>query len=55
LINANGLKRVVYLRPDKGAEVYVGGQRFDGNWQEDQDGDLRVQIEPEVFAFRSPT
>jgi S1-C subfamily serine protease len=55
LINANGLKRVIYLRPDKGAEVYVGGQRFDGNWQEDQDGDLRVQIEPEVFAFRSPT
>lgn len=55
LINANGIKRVIYLRPDKGAEVYVGGQRFDGNWQEDQDGDLRVQIEPEVFAFRSHT
>ena len=55
LINANGLKRVIYLRPDKGAEVYVRGQRFDGNWQEDQDGDLRVQIEHEVFAFRSPT
>ena len=54
LINDNGLKRVIYLRPDKGAEVYVRGQRFDGNWQEDQDGDLRVQVETEVFAFRSP-
>ena len=55
LIDANGLKRVIYLRPDKGAEVYVGGQRLDGNWQEDQDGDLRVQIDHEIFAFRVST
>ena len=51
---AGGLKRVIYLRPDNAAEVYVGGQRFDGSWQEDQDGDIRVSIDPEIFAFRSP-
>ncbi|WP_255002205.1 S1C family serine protease [Cyanobium sp. HWJ4-Hawea] len=55
LINSNGLKRVIYLLPGNAAEVYVGGKRFNGNWLEDKDGDLRVQIEPEVFAFRSPT
>ena len=54
LTNSDGLKRVIYLRPDNGAEVYVGGQRFDGGWQEDQDGDIRVSIDPEIFAFRSP-
>ena len=55
LINANGLRRVIYLLPDNGAEVYVGGQRFDGTWQEDQDGDLLVSIDKETFAFRSPS
>lgn len=54
LVDPSGAKRVIYLRTDQSAEVYMGGQRFDGKWVEDQDGDLRIHIEPEVFAFKSP-
>jgi S1-C subfamily serine protease len=55
LIDAGGVKRVLYLRSDKTAEVYMGGQRQDGTWLEDPDGDLRIYIQPGVFAFTPPT
>ena len=55
LIDARGAKRVLYLRSNQTAEVYMGGQRFDGTWIEDPDGDLRIHIEPGVFAFTPPS
>lgn len=55
LIDAGGVKRVLYLRSNQTAEVYMGGQRFDGTWLEDPDGDIRIHIEPGVFAFTPPS
>lgn len=54
LIDAGGARRVIYLRPDKSVEVYLGGQRFDGTWLEDEDGDVLVNVQSGVFAFRPP-
>lgn len=55
LIDPSGKKRVIYLRSNQIAEVYVNGQRFDGQWMEDQDGDLRVDVAQEIFAFKPPS
>ncbi len=55
LIDQFGAKRVIYLRSDQTVEVYLGGQRFDGRWNKDEDGDLHVHIEPGVFAFKPPS
>jgi serine protease Do len=55
LIDAAGVKRVLYLRSNQTAEVYMSGQRFDGTWLEDPDGDIRIHIEPGVFAFTPPS
>jgi uncharacterized heparinase superfamily protein len=45
---------MIYLKPDKTAEVYYGGQRLDGEWLKDQDGDFQVELPSEVFAFTPP-
>lgn len=55
LIDAGGSRRVIYLRPDKTVDVYFGGQRFDGTWIEDEDGDVVVDVDSGVFAFRPPS
>ena len=54
LVDPRGSKRMIYLNPDKTAEVYLGGQRFDGEWLKDQDGDFQVELPSEVFAFSPP-
>jgi len=51
LVDQTGGKRVIYLRPNQSAEVYMGGQRFNGKWAEDSDGDVRVSIGSYIFAF----
>lgn len=54
LADGGGINRVIYLGPGDKASVYVSGRRFDGEWLRDQDGDIRVHIQPEVFAFQLP-
>lgn len=49
-----GLVRSVLLWGDHSAEVLINGERFEGQWQEDADGDVRVQVGDGVFAFRYP-
>ena len=51
LIDPAGGKRVIYLSPNQSAEVYMGGQRFNGKWATDSDGVVRISIGLYIFAF----
>ena len=51
LIDPAGVKRVIYLSPNQSVDVYMGGQRFNGKWVEDSDGDVHVHIGTDTFAF----
>ena len=55
LTDAGGITRVLYILSNRTVEVYMGGQRFDGTWFEDPDGDLRIHIQPGVFVFTPPS
>lgn len=52
VVEPGGLTRTVVLWEDKSAEVLLNGSRYEGEWTEDEDGDIRVRLEGGVFAFR---
>ncbi|WP_323248725.1 S1C family serine protease [Synechococcus sp. CCY9202] len=52
VVEPGGMKRTVVLWEDKSVEVLLNGQRYEGEWMEDDDGDIRVQVNGGVFAFR---
>ena len=52
VVEPSGLQRTVVLWQDKTAEVLINGQRFEGEWLEDNEGDIRVTVNGGVFAFR---
>ncbi|MCP9810266.1 trypsin-like peptidase domain-containing protein [Cyanobium sp. HWJ4-Hawea] len=52
VVEPGGLSRSVVLWQDKSAEVLLNGTRYEGQWTEDKDGDIRVRLEGGVFAFR---
>ena len=52
VIEPGGLARTVVLWNDKSAEVLLKGQRYEGRWSEDNEGDIRVDLEGGTFAFR---
>ena len=52
VVEPGGLTRTVVLWEDKSAEVLLNGKRYDGQWAEDEDGDIRVRLDGGVFAFR---
>ena len=52
VVEPGGLTRTVVLWEDKSAEVLLNGNRYEGQWAEDDDGDIRVRLAGGVFAFR---
>jgi len=52
VVEPQGLTRTVVLWENKRAEVLLNGSRYQGKWEEDEDGDIRVQLQGGVFAFR---
>jgi len=52
VVEPGGLTRTVVLWEDKSAEVLLNGNRYDGQWAEDEDGDIRVRLDGGAFAFR---
>jgi serine protease Do len=52
VVEPGGLTRTVVLWEDKSAEVLLDGSRYEAQWAEDDDGDIRVRLEGGVFAFR---
>ena len=52
VVEPNGLERTVVLWEDKTAEVLINGQRYEGEWLKDDEGDVRVNVNGGVFAFR---
>ena len=52
LIEPSGLKRTVLLSENQNAEVLLNGQRYEGQWIGDGDGDIRVHVDGGTFAFR---
>ena len=52
VVEPGGLSRTVVLWEDKSAEVLLNGNRYEGQWTEDDDGDIRVRLAGGVFAFR---
>ena len=52
VVEPGGLTRTVVLWEDKSAEVLLNGSRYEAQWAEDDDGDIRVRLEGGVFAFR---
>jgi S1-C subfamily serine protease len=52
VVEPGGLTRTVVLWEDKSAEVLLNGQRYVGEWEEDEEGDIRVKVNGGVFAFR---
>jgi len=52
IVEPGGLTRTVVLWRDKTAEVLLKGRRYEGQWAEDEDGDIRVNLDGGVFAFR---
>jgi serine protease Do len=52
VVEPNGLKRTVVLWQDKTAEVLINGESYEGEWLEDDEGDIRVRVGGGVFAFR---
>ena len=52
VVEPNGQKRTVVLWQDKTAEILINGQRYEGEWLEDDEGDFRVTVNGGVFAFR---
>ncbi|MEB3352742.1 MAG: S1C family serine protease [Cyanobacteriota bacterium] len=55
VVEPNGLTRTVVLWEGSRAEVLVKGQTYEGEWMEDEDGDIRVEVNGGVFAFSPPT
>jgi len=54
VVEPNGLTRTVVLWEAGEAEVIVKGQPYQGKWLEDNDGDVRVDVNGGVFAFSPP-
>ena len=54
LTDIKGIRRVLYLYPDKHVDVYFGGQRSNGSWSRIESDYIRVHTEAEIFAFKSP-
>jgi hypothetical protein len=54
VIEPSGLKRSVDLWDNNQAEVFLEEQRFTGNWNVDDDGDVRVNLPDGIFAFKPP-
>jgi S1-C subfamily serine protease len=52
VVEPGGLTRTVVLWEDKSAEVLLNGHRYEAQWSEDDEGDIRVRLEGGVFAFR---
>lgn len=48
----SGLKRTVLLWENQTAEVLLHGHRYEGQWNEDSDGDIHVHLDGGSFAFR---
>jgi S1-C subfamily serine protease len=54
VVEPGGLTRTVVLWDGDVAEVIVKGQTYQGEWLEDDDGDIRVNVNGGVFAFSPP-
>lgn len=54
VVEPNGLTRTVVLWEGGEAEVIVKGQPYQGEWLEDDEGDVRVDVNGGVFAFSPP-
>jgi len=54
LINSRGDKWVLYLYANKRADIYFGGQRFNGLWSKIQNGYISIHSEAKLFAFQPP-
>lgn len=52
VIEPGGLLRTVVLWENQTAEVLLNGKRYEGQWQKDDEGDIRVDVNGGVFAFR---
>jgi S1-C subfamily serine protease len=53
IVEPGGLQRSVVLWENKSAEVFLGDERYVGEWSEDDEGDIRVEVNGGVFTFRS--
>lgn len=52
VVEPGGLSRSVVLWEDKTVEVFLNGKRYEGQWEEDEEGDIRVRLPGGMFAFR---
>jgi len=53
-VEPGGLSRTVVLWESREAEVLVQGETYRGEWAEDHEGDIRVNVNGGVFAFSPP-
>lgn len=54
VVEPGGLSRTVVLWESREAEVLVQGETYRGEWAEDHEGDIRVNVNGGVFAFSPP-
>ena len=54
VVEPNGLSRTVVLWEGGEAEVIVKGQPYQGEWLEDDEGDIRINVNGGIFAFSPP-
>lgn len=54
VVEPGGLSRTVVLWEDETTEVIINGKTYRGNWNRDNDGDIRVTLNDGEFAFALP-
>ena len=54
VVEPNGVSRTVVLWEGTKAEVILKGQVYEGEWEKDGAGDIRVDVNGGVFAFSPP-
>ena len=54
VIEPNGLKRAIVLWDDYSAEVFLQGQRYEGNWRLNQENNVHIELPQGSMAFRRP-
>lgn len=54
VVEPGGLSRTVVLWESGEAEVIVQGETYRGEWEKDDEGDIRVAVNGGVFAFSPP-